>query len=170
MRNVGRVVGLEGIEIERLRNRVGRLFAALQEMAEEGAAATAMPGRWSPPVDLHESEDEVCICLELPGVPAEQIEVSLTSSYVRISGKKKRRTPRGSISHLCSERSYGNFNRTVSLRWPIRVRGATAELENGLLRIHLPKLADRRGAEFKVQIKENAEGGLEDANTAQRTG
>ncbi|MCA1556537.1 MAG: Hsp20/alpha crystallin family protein, partial [Acidobacteria bacterium] len=156
MRNVGRVIGLERIEIERLRNRVGRLLAALQEVADDGSFA--VPGGWSPPVDLCETEGEVCLSVELPGVPAESIEISLTSNYLRISGKKKRRVLRGSISHLCSERSYGNFNRTVPLRWPVHVRGATAELNNGLLRIRLPKLADRRGAEFKVQIKEKDEG------------
>jgi HSP20 family protein len=143
---------LERIEIERLRNRVGRLLAALQEVADDGSLA--VPGAWSPPVDLCETEDAVCVSVELPGLPPDAIEVSLTSSYLRISGKKKRRVLRGSISHLCSERSYGNFNRTIPLRWPIRVRGATAELENGLLRVRLPKLADRRGAEFKVEIKE----------------
>jgi HSP20 family protein len=155
MRNVGRVVGLERIEIERLRNRVGRLLAALQEVADDGSLI--IPGGWSPPVDLRESEDAICISVELPGVPAELIEVSLTSTYLRISGKKKRRVLRGSISHLCSERSYGTFNRTVPLRWPVLVRGATAELQNGLLRVRLPKLADRRGVEFKVQITENTD-------------
>jgi HSP20 family protein len=144
---------LERIEIERLRNRVGRLFAALQEVADD--VSLSMPGAWSPPVDLCETEDAVWVSVELPGLPAEAIEVSLTSSYLRISGKKKRRVLRGPISHLCSERSYGNFNRTVPLRWPVRVRGATAELKNGLLRVHLPKLADRRGAEFKIQIKDS---------------
>ncbi len=153
MRNVGRVVGLERIEIERLRNRLGRLLAALQEVADDGSLA--VPGAWSPPVDLCETEEAVCVSVELPGVPAELIEVSLTSSYLRISGKKKRRVLRGSISHLCSERSYGHFNRTIPLRWPVRVRGATAELKNGLLRVRLPKIKDRRGAEFKVQIKDS---------------
>ena len=153
MRNVVRVVGLERMEIERLRNRVGRLLAALQEVADDGSLA--VPGAWSPPVDVCETQEAVCVSVELPGVAADAIEVSVTSSYLRISGKKKRRVLRGSISHLCSERSYGNFNRTVPLRWPVRVRGATAELTDGLLRVRLPKLADRRGAEFKVQIKAN---------------
>jgi len=147
---------LERIEIERLRNRVGRLLAALQEVADD--SSLAIPGAWSPPVDLCETADAVCVSVELPGVPPDSIEVSVTSTYLRISGKKKRRVLRGSISHLCSERSYGNFNRTVPLRWPVRVRGATAELNNGLLRVRLPKLADRRGAEFKVPIKANDEG------------
>ena len=153
MRNVVRVAGLEGMEIERLRRRLGRLLAALQEVADDGSLA--VPGAWSPPVDVCETGDEVCISVELPGVASDAIEISLTSTYLRISGKKRRRVLRGAISHLCSERSYGNFNRTVPLRWPVRVRGATAELKDGLLRVHLPKLADRRGAEFKVEIKDS---------------
>ncbi len=147
-----RTIGLERIEIERLRNRVGRLFAALQEAVED--VAPLMPGAWSPPVDLCESREAVNVCVELPGVQADQIEITLTSTHLYICGKKKGHRPRGLISHLCSERSYGNFSRTLPLRWPIRVRDATAELRNGLLVVHLPKLADRRGAEFKVEIKE----------------
>ncbi|HKP71901.1 MAG TPA: Hsp20/alpha crystallin family protein, partial [Pyrinomonadaceae bacterium] len=96
----------------------------------------------------------VCVAVELPGVPAEQIEVALTSTHLRVSGKKKRRATRGSLSHLCSERSYGNFSRTVPLRWPVHVRATTAELKNGLLTVRLPKLTDRRGTEFKVEIRE----------------
>lgn len=147
-----RVIGLERIEIERLRNRVGRLFAALQEAVED--VAPSMPGAWTPPVDLCESHDTVNVCVELPGVQPDQIEIKLTNTYLRICGKKKKRAPRSLISHLCSERSYGNFSRTLQLRWPIRVSEATAELCNGLLTVQLPKLAERRGAEFKVEIRE----------------
>jgi HSP20 family protein len=74
---------------------------------------------------------------------------------LRVAGKKKRRAPRGAISHLCSERGFGAFARTVPLRWSVKTRGATAKLENGLLTVRLPKLADRRGAEFRIPIKES---------------
>ena len=84
----------------------------------------------------------------------EHVEVALTSTQLHVSGKKKKGAPRGVISHLCSERSYGQFSRVVPLRWPIRVRDATAELNNGVLTVRLPKLKDRRGVKFKVQIEE----------------
>jgi HSP20 family molecular chaperone IbpA len=78
---------------------------------------------------------------------------------LRICGEKKKRTPRQRvISHLCSERSYGRFNRVVTLRWTINVCDATAELNNGMLMVRLPKRNDRRGAEFKVPIREKDEG------------
>ena len=152
---VMRVIGLERIEIERLRRRLGRLVAALQEVMDDVPADA--PGAWSPPVDLCESCDAVVVRVDLPGVAAEEIELSLTSTALRVSGRKKRRAARGAVSHICSERGYGRFERTVPLRWSIKTRGATAVLENGLLTVRLPKLADRRGEEYKIPIKENDE-------------
>jgi HSP20 family protein len=148
------VTGLERLELERLRDRVGRLFDALQEATLADAPAT--PGAWSPPVDLCETAEAVTLRVELPGVAASQIKIGLTGTQLRICGEKRKRTPRTRIiSHLCSERSYGHFIRTVPLRWTIDVREATAELANGVLVVRLPKRKDRRGAEFKVTIKEN---------------
>ncbi len=149
-------VGLERLELERLRDRVGRLFDALQEATLTDAPAA--PGAWSPPVDLCETGEAVTVRVELPGVAASQIKVGLTGTHLRICGEKRRRATRTRIiSHLCSERSYGQFSRTVPLRWTIDVREATAELTNGVLIVHLPKRKDRRGAEFKVTVKEDNE-------------
>ncbi|MCA1817787.1 MAG: Hsp20/alpha crystallin family protein [Acidobacteria bacterium] len=147
-----RVIGLERIEIERLRQRVRRLVAALQEVMDDAPA----DGAWSPPVDLCEAKDAIILKVELPGVAADDVELTLTATSLRISGRKKRRATRA-VSHLCSERGYGAFQRTVPLRWSLKTRGATAKLDNGLLTVRLPKLADRRGEEFKIQIKENEE-------------
>ena len=152
IKHVG-AVGLERLELKRLRDRVGRLFSALQEATE--ADDPLASGTWAPPVDLCESEDAIKIRVELPGVPVEQIKIGLTNDQLRVWGEKKRRISRRRItSHLCSERTYGRFNRLVPLRWSISVRDATAELKNGILIIRLPKITDRRGKEFKVLVKD----------------
>jgi HSP20 family molecular chaperone IbpA len=149
-------IGLERLELKRLRDQVGRLFAALQEAAEADAAPA--PGAWSPSVDMCESDEMITVRVELPGVRASEIKLGLTSAQLRICGEKKKHMPRRRvISHLCSERSYGHFSRVVPLRWTISVRDATAELINGVLIVRLPKLKDRRGAEFKIPIEENDE-------------
>lgn len=148
--------GLERIELEGLRDRVGRLFDALQEAAE--ADAPPAPGSWSPPVDVCEGEDAITVRIELPGVRAAGIKVLLTNAQLRICGEKKKRVPRQRVvSHLCSERSYGRFTRVVTLRWTVNVNDATAQLIDGVLVVRLPKRKDRRGAEFKVPIKENTD-------------
>ena len=139
-------------QLERLRRRVGRLLVALQEASEMVAGES---GAWLPAVDLCESDACVTVCVELPGVRAENIEVALTNEELRVRGRKRKGAPRGVISHLCSERSFGQFARTISLRWPVRKDAATAELKDGVLTIRLPKLEDRRGREHRIEVKES---------------
>jgi HSP20 family protein len=146
-----RVTGLERLELQRLRDRVGRLFAALQEATE--AENPLASGEWAPPVDVCEKQDAISLRVELPGVNADQIKVGLCNTRLRIWGEKKRRPARRRImSYLCSERSYGKFSRVVPLRWTISVRDAEAELKNGILEIRLKKIQERRGGEFAVQV------------------
>lgn len=148
-----RATGLERLELQRLRDRVGRLFSALQEatVAEDPLASET----WSPPVDLCETKDSIVLRVEFPGLAAEHIKIGATNTQLRIWGEKKRSKPRNRIlSHLCSERSYGRFSRLVPLRWSVSIQEATAELANGILTISLPKVEDRRGVEFRIEVKE----------------
>jgi HSP20 family protein len=148
-----RATGLERLELQRLRDRVGRLFVALQEATE--AENPLASGAWAPPVDLCETEKGISVRVELPGVSVEQIKIGLTNTKLRIWGEKKRRQARRRIiSHLCSERSYGKFDRVVPLRWTICVRTASAEMKNGLVHIYLPKIEDRRGTEVMISVKD----------------
>ncbi|HEY8227410.1 MAG TPA: Hsp20/alpha crystallin family protein [Pyrinomonadaceae bacterium] len=148
-----RATGLERLELQRLRDRVGRLYAALQEAVE--AESPLVSGAWAPPVDLCETNDAILMRIELPGVAAEQIKIGLCNTKLRLWGEKKRRPARRRIvSYLCSERSYGKFSRIVHLRWTISVRDATAEMANGILHIRLPKIEDRRGGEYCFKVKD----------------
>jgi HSP20 family protein len=153
MIKTARATGLERLELQRLRDRVGRLFAALQEatVAEDPLASET----WAPPVDLCESADAIVICIELPGLTAEQIKVGATNTQLRIWGEKKRRMPRNRIlSHLCSERSFGKFCRIVPLRWTVSIQDSEASIDNGMLVVRMPKIEDRRGVEFKIPVKD----------------
>jgi HSP20 family protein len=152
-----RATGLERLELQRLRDRVGRLYAALQEATE--AEDPLASGTWAPPVDVCETEKVISIRVELPGVTAEQIKIGICNTKLRISGEKKRRPNRRKIlSYLCSERSFGKFERIVPLRWTFSIREASAELGNGVLHIYLPKIEDRRGEEVLVAVKDMTHG------------
>jgi len=137
-------------ELERLRGRVGRLLLALQEASEMAAGEAG--AAWLPAVDLCESDSCVTVSVELPGVRAEHVEVALAGGELRVRGRKRKGAPRGVISHLCSERSFGQFARTIRLRWPVRKDAATAVLKDGVLTVRLPKLEDRRGAEHRIAV------------------
>jgi hypothetical protein len=81
-----RATGLERLELQRLRDRVGRLYAALQEATE--AENPLASNAWAPPVDLCETEKMILIRAELPGVTADQIKIGLSNSKLRIWGEK----------------------------------------------------------------------------------
>jgi len=148
-----RATGLERLELQRLRDRVGRLYAALQEANE--TESPLVSGTWAPPVDLCETEQGISVRVELPGVNAEQIKIGLSNTKLRIWGEKKRRPNRRRIiSYLCSERSFGKFGRIVHLRWTVCIRDASAELKGGMLYIYLPKIEDRRGEEVLIAVKD----------------
>src|SRR3569832_1873561 len=87
-----RATGLERLEVQRLRDRVGRIYAALQEATE--AENPLVSGTWAPPVDLCETETGISIRVELPGVTADEIKIGLTNTKLRIWGEKKQtKTP-----------------------------------------------------------------------------
>lgn len=152
VKSVG-AAGLERIELRRLTERIGKLYSVLHEATEAEVAPLA--GTWTPAVDVCETADAICIRIEVPGVSASHIRIALNSDKIRIYGEKKKRGVRQRIiSHLCSERNYGRFNRVVPLRWTISIKDTKAELKNGVLLIHLPKIKDRRGSEFRIPITE----------------
>ena len=148
-----RATGLERLEVQQLRDRVGEIYEALQEATE--AENPLASGAWAPPVDLCETQTSISIRVEMPGVTADQIKIGLTNTKLRIWGEKKRRPNRRKvISYHCSERSFGKFGRIVPLRWTFSRPDASAHLCNGVLLIHLPKIEDRRGEEVLIEVKD----------------
>lgn len=155
VRSVG-PAGLERIELKRLTERIGWLFSLLQEAA--AAQTPALAGTWSPAVDVCETAEEIHVRIEVPGVSAAQIKVGLNGNKLRVCGEKKKRVNRQHVtSHLCTERTYGPFERVVPMRWPIDVKRTRAELSHGVLLVRLPKLKDRRGTEVLIPVTEKAE-------------
>lgn len=145
-------IGFERIEIERLRQKFERLFAVLEDSIE--AESLEVFGAFLPQVDLRESDAAIFICVELAGVKSEDINLTVNSKEVCIEGiRKTSKQTQKAVSHFCCERQYGKFRRVIQLRWAINLTKATAELNDGLLEIHLPKLIDRRGKNVKVPIK-----------------
>ena len=146
-----RATGLERLELQRLRDRVGDCLLRCRKRLKPRIRWLQEPGRRQSIFVRRKTRSVVRV--ELPGVTADQIKIGLMQHQAAESGARRNDDqPRDRIiSHLCSERSYGKFSRIVPLRWTVSVRDATAELENGILHIRLPKIEDRRGGEFIVR-------------------
>ena len=142
---------------ERLRDQLRRLLLHFEEMR---AAAPPTPGSWLPPVDLYEMDEAVVVRLELPGVAASAVRITILDGILKIEGTKETASPATQttepdkpLRYLCLERTSGTFARRVQLKWTIDLAHVVAKLSNGLLEIRLPK-AQAAGKELLIAIIE----------------
>lgn len=88
-----------------------------------------------PQVNIAEDEDGYTVDVCLPGVPPEDVELTITARNLIIKGERK--SPEG--RYFRQERGAGVFQRALSLNVPVDRDGVTAKSENGILRVKLPK-------------------------------
>ena len=92
-----------------------------------------------PRLDVREDERELCICVDVPGVQATDVDVRLDGDLLTISGEKKNEVNQQQGGYHLMERGYGRFQRSVQLPFAPNPEQVQAECENGVLTIHLPK-------------------------------
>jgi len=97
-----------------------------------------------PQIDVCERLHEVVILVEMPGVDRKDVIISWKDNILVISGQKRQQPDTGNARYMCVERSYGPFRREIAIGIPIDYKKARAELKNGLMRIHLPKVAEQK--------------------------
>jgi len=97
-------------------------------------------GKWAPPVDVAESENEVTVRVEVPGVNPADIGVTLTGNQLVVSGEKKETVERTGKEFHQSESRYGVFRRTVALPDEVDRDNVDAECANGVLTVTVRKI------------------------------
>jgi HSP20 family protein len=110
----------------------------------------AMKESWSPSVDIFETENEVVIKAELPGMEAKDIEIKLENNVLMLRGDRRFEKETKNENYHRVERSYGNFARSFSLPAFVDDSKVHAEYKNGLLRVVLPKKEQARSKEIKI--------------------
>ena len=97
-----------------------------------------------PHIDVCERPGEIVILVEMPGIDRGDITLSWKDNVLTISGKKRQHPEVGYSRYLCVERSYGPFRREIAIGIPVDHKSARAEMRNGLMKIHLPKLPEEK--------------------------
>lgn len=115
---------------------------------QEGGSITAS---WYPACDVFEDKDAVKIVAELPGVKAEQVKLSLENNVLTIRGEKTQEAEERSERVHRYERSYGSFERAFVLPSTVDGDKISAQYENGVLTILVPKAERARPREIPVQ-------------------
>jgi HSP20 family protein len=104
-------------------------------------------------MDIEETDTEIIVTAELPGLDKDDFTVDISGNRLRIRGEKKRSSEKQEHGYYYAERSYGAFARTVPLPCDIDADRATATSKNGTLRITLPKTEQAKANRIKVQVQ-----------------
>ncbi|HEX8832899.1 MAG TPA: Hsp20/alpha crystallin family protein [Abditibacteriaceae bacterium] len=123
------------------------LFGRLEELGD---------GLYAPAVDVKEDPDAYTVHLEVPGVKQDNLNLSLQDNVLTIKGIKEQGAQHeGRYRRI--ERSYGSFVRSLSLPRSVDGAGVTANLQDGILEVRLPKREEARPRQISVTTTVNAQ-------------
>jgi HSP20 family protein len=139
----------EGLQtLRRLNNVLDEAFGNWPLQQDESGSITSA---WHPAVDIFEDKDAVKIVAELPGVKPDDVKLSLESNLLTIRGEKKQEAEERSERVHRYERSYGSFERAFALPSTVDGEKISAEYQNGILTVTVPKAERARPREIPVR-------------------
>jgi HSP20 family protein len=125
----------------------------------------------APSMDVSESERELRITAELPGVAEGDVEVTLDDDVLTIRGEKKFERKEDKENYHFVERSYGTFQRSLRIPWAVNPDEVQASFHNGVLTVTLPKSqAEEKSRRIAVRSGGGAGAGAQDRGTIQGGG
>jgi len=110
---------------------------------------------FSPRIDVSETDTEIKVVAELPGLDEKDIQLTLEQDSLIISGEKKAENEEKGKNYQRIERSFGSFTRQVPLPGEVEADKVAAEFKKGILTVTLPKPASAVKQSRKIDIKAN---------------
>lgn len=105
---------------------------------------------WTPTADLFETDEEFVLEMELAGFDRDELEITVDNGVLTVSGE--RTTPESEdANYYVRERTSARFSRSFDLPRSVDAEKVDARLENGLLHVALPKVAEARPRRIEVQ-------------------
>jgi HSP20 family protein len=136
-------------EFSTLQDRMNRLF---RESFGEGGQEALMSTTFAPPVDVYEDEHNVSLKIEVPGIEEKDIDVRIENNTLTVHGERKFEKEEKEENFRRVERQYGSFTRTFTLPNTVDVDKVQASYDKGVLKITLPKKAEAKPRQIKVNL------------------
>lgn len=142
-------------EMEQMRRRLEREF---ERLVPRVAWAPAMPEGaeevFLPDVDIRQTDDEVMVSADLPGIKAEDVTVEVSEESITIAGTRKREKEIKEEGYYLSEREFGQFTRKMPLPAKVKDTEAKASFKDGVLTIRAPLAEEaKRVKAHKIPIE-----------------
>ncbi len=110
-------------------------------------------GTFAPQLDVTETDKEVTISAELPGLEPEDIDISLDRDVLTISGEKRAEKEDKGARYYRVERSYGSFYRSIPLPSEIEAEKIDASFQRGVLKVILPKTQKAKEKGKRITVR-----------------
>ncbi len=137
-------------DLRSLQDEMNRLFSGTFSRSGQDEI---MRGAWNPQVDIFENKDQIVLEAELPGMKAEDVNISIENNILTLYGERKFEKKNEQDNFHRVERSYGSFTRSFTLPPTVSSENANAEFENGVLRLTLAKREEAKPR--RIEIKAN---------------
>jgi len=138
-------------EFSPMQDRLNRLFRESynSERPEEALTTTTL----APPVDIYEDEHNFMLKIEVPGIDEKDIDVRIEGNTLTVHGERKLEKEEKEENFRRVERHYGSFTRSFTLPGSIDPGQVSADYDKGVLKIKLPKKAEAKPKQIKVNIR-----------------
>lgn len=133
--------------INTLQDQMNRLFDTAFPARPEEALTT-----WAPSVDIYETENELVLKADLPDIDEKDLDVRVENNMLTIRGERKFEQKVKEENYLRIERSYGAFSRSFSLPNTVNGEAIKAEYKNGVLTVSMPKRAEAKPKQVKINV------------------
>ncbi len=133
-----------------LQERMSRLFDAALSRYVEGEGSG---GVWSPPADIYETQDNITLKVELPGVEIDDVKVEVEGGVLTLSGIRKLPENLKEEHVHRMEGSHGNFQRAINLPDIVDSKGIKASLSDGVLEVKVPKAGKGEKKHIDIEVK-----------------
>jgi HSP20 family protein len=144
-------------ELAALQNEMGRW------MNQVAGGVGAPPGNgqsstWLPAVDVWETENELVLSFDLPGIEEDKIAVELDDNVLTVTGERERRSEHSNDRFFRFERRFGQFSRSVTLPAGVKEDEIKADYNDGVLEIRVPKPEEQRPRRIQIGSHDAIEG------------
>lgn len=135
-------------ELRTLQDEMTRLFTGSRPATFD--REDMLNSGWSPRVDIYEDKERLVLEAELPGMSSDDFDISVENNVFTLKGERKFEKKTEGDNYHRVERSYGSFTRSFTLPQSVTAEGATADFDNGVLKVSLPKREETKARKIEI--------------------
>jgi len=134
-----------------LLDQLNRVFDDSFRGSDKESSLTA----WAPAVDIRETENELVVTADLPGINDKDLDVRVENNMLTIRGERSMEKNVNEDNYLRVERAYGSFSRSFALPNTVNAEAIRADYAHGVLTVRLPKREESKPKQVKINVASN---------------